>query len=229
MRKLLLFLLMSIAIGMTGCLRDDDDTIALPIVSSGIVPYDIKVHFQGHIPIYEGIDPPDITGKYLLHINELAYTSDYSVDPGYQFGDYYISFQEQTARGDLSYSARQASSLEASSEVHVVGSGRNFTAYFIANTSTVYYHSASNSYYAVNDKSAYVFSGTVTNDGIEDLYGGWVILEKDDPYGFIVAVNTCRVFKDGDGFSERNEWSKSVADDTKSQSSICTKVVDLKK
>jgi len=226
MRKLLLFLLMSIAIGLTGCLRDDDDTVALPIVSSGVVPDEIKYHFYGHIPIYEGIDPPDITGKYLLHINELAYTSDYAVDLGHQYGDYYISFQEQTARGDLSYSARQASSVESSDEVHVVGSGRNFTAYFIANSSSVFYHSASNSYYIVKDKSAYVYSGTVTDEGIEDLYGGWVVLEKEDSQGFLVPVNTCRVFRDRDGFSERNDWSKSVAEDTKSQSTMCTKFVN---
>ena len=222
MRKLLLFLFVSIVIGMTGCLRDDDDTIALPIVSSGVVPDDIKGAFHGMVPIYEGIDPPNLTGNYILHPQRLVYASDGFYEPTEGLTDLYFSFQDQTADGSISYIAKEGYTQSSASEVHVVGSGSKFTAYFINNTEG--YVIKNNEPYYVSYRMASIISGTVTDSGIENIQRAFALLEKYDPNNAVMDVGAYRVFKDGDGLAELKDWSKSAVDDAKCQSPIFTAI-----
>ena len=230
MRKLLLFLLMSIAIGMTGCLKDDIDTIALPFseIPKGEVPEEIKNPFNGMMPIYEGIDPPDITGKFVIKPNKLVYSSDGMVEPDEGFYDIYLSFQDQTAVGSASFSQKEGLSTTEASDISVVGSGSNFTAYIIANTDVLTYDN-NQILREATSKMATVISGEATDAGIENMRYAVVLLEKYDPYNVLMDVNTYRVFKDGDGLAEKTEWSKMAIDDAKCQSHICTESLKTKK
>jgi hypothetical protein len=50
-------------------------------------------------------------------------------------------------------------------------------------------------------------SGTLTSSGISDFHSAFIMLEKGpDPSNKLVAVNTYRVFKDGDNLAERYNW-----------------------
>lgn len=230
MRKVrLLFLLMVIAIGLTGCLKEDMDTIVLPFseIPQGEVPQDIKGPFYGVVPINEGIDPPSINGKFVMSPFKLEYASDGYQESVYGMADLYLSFQSQTTGGMAAYYEKQGLSETESPEVYVVGSGQDFTAYFVAYTTNYVY--SDNVYHEVTAKSATVISGTVTENGIENIRYAFAILEKNDPNNLIMDVNACRVFKDGDGLAEKCEWSKSANDEAKCQSQKCTRSVKTEK
>lgn len=207
--RLLLFLVV-IAIGLTGCLREGIDTIALPFgkIPDGVIPQEIREQFEEYMPIYEGVTPPDITGEYLNRPDLLVFSSDGQFYPGYEFAPQYISFQNQTPSGMATYSEKQASSVADASEVYVVGSGNNFSAYFISNTTR--YDDYGN--VTSTCKTSTVLSGTVTEDGIENFRFAFVMLEKDDPYYQLMDVNEYRIFEDGDGLAIRYDWLKSSAD-----------------
>lgn len=207
--RLLLFLVL-IAIGLTGCLREGVDTIALPFgkIPEGVIPQEIREQFEEHMPIYEGVTPPDITGKYLNSPDLLVFTSDGQFYPGYEFAPQYISFRNQTPSGMATFSEKQATIVSEAPEVYVVGSGNNFSAYFISN-STRY---DDNGNVSSTSKMSTVISGTVTDAGIENYRLAFVMLEKDDPNYELMDVNEYRVFEDGDGLAIRYDWLKSSAD-----------------
>ena len=207
--RLLLFLVL-IAIGLTGCLREGIDTIALPFgkIPEGVIPQEIREQFEEHMPIYEGVTPPDITGKYLNSPDLLVFTSDGQFYPGYEFAPQYISFRNQTPSGMATFSEKQATIVSEAPEVYVVGSGNNFSAYFISN-STRY---DDNGNVSSTSKMSTVISGTVTDAGIENYRLAFVMLEKDDPNYELMDVNEYRVFEDGDGLAIRYDWLKSSAD-----------------
>lgn len=208
--RLLLFLTI-LTVGMTGCLREGMDTIALPFgkIPSGVIPQEIREQFEEHIPIYEGVTPPDITGQYLNRPDLLVFTSDGQFSPGDEFAPQYISFQNQTPSGMAIYSEKQANTVSEASEVYVVGSGRNFSAYFISNVTR--YDDYGN--VTSTAKMSTVISGTVTVDGIENYRMAFVMLEKNDPHQELMDVNEYRVFQDGDGLAIRYNWTKSSVDE----------------
>ena len=208
--RLLLFLVV-IAIGLTGCLREGIDTIALPFgkIPEGVIPQEIREQFEEHMPIYEGVTPPDITGKYLAEPFRLVYTSDGQFSPGDVFAPDYFSFQNQTASGMAMYSESQASGVAVAPEVYVVGNANNFSAYFIAEQTRYDDYGDVTS----TSKMSTIISGTVTEEGIENFRYAFVMLEKDDPYDELMDVNEYRVFEDGDGLAIRYDWLKSSADE----------------
>ena len=207
--RLLLFFVV-IAIGLTGCLREGIDTIALPFgkIPEGVIPHEIREQFEEHMPIYEGVTPPNITGEYLNRPDVLVFTSDGLFDPGDEFAPQYFSFQNQTPSGMATFSEKQANIESEASEVYVVGSGNNFSAYFISNS--IRHDDAGN--VTSTCKLSTVFSGTVTENGIENFRFAFVMLEKDDPNYELMDVNEYRVFKDGDGLAIRYDWLKSSTD-----------------
>lgn len=205
-KKLLLFMFVFAAVCLTGCLREGIDTIALPFgkIPEGVIPQEIREQFEQYMPIYEGVTPPDITGEYLCDPDLIVYTSDGQFDPGHQFAPLYFSFYNQTASGMAAYKERQAYSYDESPEVYVVGSGNNFTAYFISTgTRNDQYGNWVASY-----KMSNVISGTVTEDGITNYKSAFIMLEKDDPDYTLMDVNEYRVFEDGDGIAVRYDWTK---------------------
>lgn len=212
MRKFRLLLLILLAgVGCVGCLRDGLETIALPFgkIPNAVIPQEIREQFQQYMPIYEGITPPDVTGAYLASPLQIVFTSDYQFDPGDLFAPQYFAFQDQTASGMATYSERQGSGVSEASEVYIVGSGDNFTAYFISHTTL--YDDDGNLVATTTESN--VASGTKTDAGISNYRYAFVMLDKYDPTGIIMAVNDFRVFEDGDGLAIRYDWAKSVLEE----------------
>ena len=56
-------------------------------------------------------------------------------------------------------------------------------------------------------KNASIYSGTITNEGLKNLYFGFTILEKNDPQNTQIEVGKIRIIKDADGLSELSTWN----------------------
>jgi hypothetical protein len=167
--------------------------------------------FDPYMPIYDGDTPPNIEGIYRCNPDELVY-STYGFSPGDVFIDAIFQFYNQDMinntvdyRGAYVDSNGQTHTDITSLESYVTGSGNNFTVFF--NVTTTTYGETEGHNYDVVTKEAYAVSGTVGENGISNLYWGFVMLEKSaDPDNMLVPVGTLRVFKDGNGWSELTTW-----------------------
>ncbi|MCQ2276800.1 MAG: hypothetical protein MJZ87_07660 [Bacteroidales bacterium] len=195
------------SITLAGCLKEGSETIALPFgrVPDTVIPDEIRDQLEQHLPIYEGITPPNISGKYLVQPDQLVYSSDGQFSVGHVFAPLYLSFENQTASGMATYTERNGSSTAESSEVYVVGTGNNFTAYFMTHSTT--YDDDGN--IEATCIMSNILSGTITNNGISNYRLAFVMLEKNDPHNTLMDVNEYRVFEDGDGLAVKYNWYKS--------------------
>lgn len=202
-----LLVLTTITLIFSGCLYDGGETIVLPIndinpeleiVSSEAIPSEIRSQFTNYMTIHEGSNPPIITGYYLLDPVKLVYTSDGYYEPGEVFADMYIYFGEQNKWKIDEYKEKQSGDIGTAKDVVVVGSGKDFTAYYIVEEYLDCDNDGSNETYA---KQSVLFSGTLTQDGIKDAQYAFVLLEAIDPHDKIMEENEFRIFKDGDGLA----------------------------
>lgn len=206
-KKTLLLVIMIAAVGLTGCLREGVDTIALPFgkIPEGVIPQAIREQFEQYMPIYEGTTPPNITGEYLCKPDVLVFTSDDDFEPGDLFAPMYFAFENQTESGMATYRNRQASATAEAPEVYVVGSGNNFTAYFLSYET----RTDDDGNVTATSKMSHIMSGTLTPEGIVNFRNSFIMLEKDDPSDLLMDVNEYRVFKDGDELVSYYNWTKS--------------------
>jgi len=152
---------------------------------------------ENYMPFYEGTTPPIITGTYVISPEKLVYTTD-NLSLSTSFVDNYIRFSNQnTVINRAVYDKKQGSDMAHSDSVLVIGSGNNFTAYFVATGIS----------YGVYTKTTTVISGTVTVSGISGLHYAFVMADKGaDPKDSVAAIGTFRVFKDNDGLAANAVW-----------------------
>lgn len=184
----------------SSCLKNYNSTIALPEIGTAVnvIPEEIRDEFESKMDIYEGTTPPDITCSFVIAENELYYSSD-----GFtaNFNDHYMKFYNK--RGNrYQFKARQVESRSEASDVVVIGSGDNFTAYF---TTKVVYDDGVTWFV-----SADLVSGTMSSNGIRNIKHAFIMLEVHDPKDVLMEENEYRIFYDGDGLASFVDW-----DDTK--------------
>lgn len=212
MKKYYYLFVMSLLI-LGACLDNGTNTAVLPPINTNVgnvspstetisleefVPDSIFEVLEAEIPIYEGDTPPDVTGAYL--ISEMWFESSSSdLDAvNRKINDYEICFKNNMAHYEGQHRIDE-SNYESSDTVYVTGSGDNFTAYFIG--------------YGENQgvwrKSSTVISGTLTDDGIKDIYFTQTILEKgdDSQISSFIPLGRVRVFIDKDGLAENHTWT----------------------
>ena len=154
--------------------------------------------FDPYMPIYDGDTPPNIEGCYLNTPNILYYSNLSNDSPGSSYSDRYLRFYNQDMiNNTVDYESIQSTSYEYSISSYVTGSGNNFTVFF-------------NILGTYDDGTTYkqlkAISGTITESGIANLYYGFYMQDKYDPYGQLVAIGTMRIFMDNDGMSYRTAW-----------------------
>ena len=208
--KMHLLVLTTITLIFSGCLYDGGETIVLPIndinpeleiVSSEAIPSEIRSQFTNYMTIHEGSNPPIITGYYLFSPATTVYCSDWGYggyDVGKVVADLYIYFGEQNKWQIDEYKEKQSGNIGTAKDVVIVGSGKDFTAYYIVEEYLDYDNDGSNESYT---KTSVLFSGTLTQDGIEDAQYAFILLEAIDPLDKIMKENEFRIFKDGDGLA----------------------------
>ncbi|MBR2205172.1 MAG: hypothetical protein IJ898_02290 [Prevotella sp.] len=173
-----------------------------------VVPIEILDPMKPYIPIYDGENPPDIQGTYVIDPMEIVYDKTGNYEPGYnKFSIVYFNISNQNfTTNTLDYQEKEIGNGNMMSEsegkgAFISGEGNNFSVYF--NTTGVTHLEN----YDVNTTDALVISGTKTSDGIRDLRYAFVIVKKsDDPENRIMNVGDFRVFKDGDNWAEATRW-----------------------
>lgn len=217
MRKKLLFLIAALSIIMVGCVKEGEDTIALisgeeidDYIPTGeipdeIIPIEVAELFKKYMPINEGVKPPFIEGEFVSDPHEMVYDSHDDWEPGHVFADKYIRFKNQLNNGTITYNALNANQISEATDVHIIGEGDNFTAYFVSFTEEY----DNNGEIETWCKRSEIMSGTITEEGVKDFYYAFIMLEKYDPNDDLMDVNQFRVIKDGDGLASRTTWPES--------------------
>lgn len=190
----------------SSCLKEGDDTIVLPLpdgkIPYSVIPKNLQDSLVAHgFVIHEGIEAPNIEGKFLSSPMVLQYASDnYQND----FYDLYMRYAGQTRRGLIQYSESQRDTVVGiSQEANVIGSDSNFTMYCYQTISAN--NSRGDTLYRC--KTASVVSGIITESGIKDCQYSYVMLDKwarnDYYYSMIPEANTYRIWNDGDSLAIR--------------------------
>lgn len=168
-----------------------------------VIPPDIRDQMDPYITIYDGNNPPNIEGEFVISPSELTYNSVGDYPAGHIFADTYIKFLNQDMHANtLDYREKQASSTQTGEGAFISGEGNNFSVFF--NTDGISHYSD----YDISYKTALIISGTKTSDGISNLQYAFVMVDKsDDPKPHIIPIGAFRVIKDGDGFSPTTSWA----------------------
>ena len=163
------------------------------------IPTEYLSKLSGYMPIYSGNTPPIIEGTYKLSPWAVVF-DEAGYEPGHTFSDKIIRFSNQnTQQNTLAYDQKQGSAVGQSDNVVILGQGNNFTVFFIQQESDPEFN--------FTGKSAAIYSGTMSDTGIKNLYYGFLYLEKNDPQNKKIGVGKIRVIKDSDGLSETTTWS----------------------
>lgn len=169
-----------------------------------VVPEEIQDKISKYIPIYNGVNPPNIEGTYLVDPFVTVFCEDENgYEPGELIVPSYIRFSNQnTMLNTLDFEEKTSLSEMFGTGAFICGSGSRFTAFF----NTEGYASD------IFNKTALVISGTKTPSGIEDLYYAFIMVEKgEDPDNILMQEGYFRVFKDEDGLSVPTSWPSVLA------------------
>lgn len=159
-----------------------------------VVPKYILDDIDDYMPIYNGVNPPNVVGTYYIEPFVAVYCEDGGYDPGEEVIPEYITFSNQSSKDNTldMYQYDDYGSWMEGKGAFISGSGNDFTAFFnsVGETDDVSF------------KTALVVSGTKASSGIKNLYYAFVMVEKGyDPDEILMNEGVFRVFKDEDGLS----------------------------
>jgi hypothetical protein len=180
---------------MVSCKKDKTSPKKLSEEIQNIVPDTIldKITTLG-MKINKGLEPPDIGNSYLASPFELTATNipdDYSI--GHNFSDYYFRLYDQdnedlTIRLDYSNGGETGTGLGG----FISGDGNKFSVFVVVN-------SEYNGYPA---ELIHIITGTITDEGIENLYFANFMLDNfDNEGGYWIENGEGRVIIDSDSMS----------------------------
>jgi hypothetical protein len=163
-----------------------------------IVPKEIQKKMTDlGLPINGGGNPPVVNGTYKMSpviLKKSNFSDGFSV--GHQFADIYVTFSEQN-NDDLTVKVSyvNAGLSGEGTGAYIIGEGDKFS---------VFVESINIHENKVQTKTAEVYSGTITNTGIKNLYSAlFMIDDGGDPYNDLIGNGQGRLFYDSDGFSEK--------------------------
>lgn len=164
-------------------------------------------------PIYRGDDPPNVEAVLLSsdsspseatvilkpNILEKTTVPGDAIQPGDQFGDILIRFSNMDTKNLTVDFDRVVlgSNPFIGPNSFIIGDGKTFTVFGkqedIVEQDTVI--------------SVNFFSGKVQDGGVAEAKGGILVIENQD-IGYFIPNGTGRLFKDGDGFADLDEWPR---------------------
>lgn len=195
------------ALSMTACGDDDDDTGGNGTETTdsrldGVLTKSLQDSIRKFMPIYGGNTPPVVEGAYKNDSERLVYSSDNKFKAGRTVVDNVIRFSNQnTTANTLDFDWYEGkNAVETGNGVFISGSGNNFTAFF----------NITGTYYGAAYKAARIYSGTKTSNGISNLYYAIVMLEvngQPQQGKTIMDAGVFRVIKENDGISSPTSWN----------------------
>ena len=171
---------------------NNGQSLNIPMEAKAIIPEETlqQIKAQG-MPIYEGTNPPNIEGIYLLDNLRFHYSSDPG-EKGFTKGDkavnYKYRFYEQNGvklKSDYRALKFGVNDIATGSGAIISGSGNNFTVFLN--------HAAHTE--GVKNNDIILISGEITSEGIKDLVLTLTVTEKEDTNNQIMKVGVYRIFQ----------------------------------
>ena len=171
---------------------NNGQSLNIPMEAKAIIPEETlqQIKAQG-MPIYEGTNPPNIEGIYLLDNLRFHYSSDPG-EKGFTKGDkavnYKYRFYEQNGvklKSDYRALKFGVNDIATGSGAIISGSGNNFTVFLN--------HAAHTE--GVKNNDIILISGEITSEGIKDLVLTLTVTEKEDANNQIMKVGVYRIFQ----------------------------------
>jgi hypothetical protein len=188
-----IFFLLSVSFLLHSCCKDHSNIIP----GQNFIPDEILSSIQdnGQL-IYDGINPPDITGKYLMSPPVLISSNfDDPFSPGHNFADlilefYDIDFSKLTCKVKIEEGGMPGVSYDS----YISGNGNDFTIYA----------KVVQEYDDIEALQTEIYSGTIEAGGIRNLQRSLFMIDNGgNPNGDIIGNGQGRLAEDEDGFSEK--------------------------
>ena len=203
---------------LSSCLDEGKETIIMEdekVEMTGIyraVPQHTVNALKEYMPIYEGDNPPNIEGCYLIKPMVAVYCEDGGYKPGDEVTETKIHFTNQDdSNGTIDYEDIEGSDRQVGKGAFVSGDGNNFTAYFDTDGET------EGEYGTIKTTMALVISGTKTSSGISNIKYAFTMVKKvGDKDDELMEEGVYRVFKDKDGLAANSTWTYSKKTETSS-------------
>lgn len=184
-------------IKVTGGSYEEDNRI------EDVVPGDIVDKLKPYIPIYRGVNPPNVEGAYRMEPMTAVYCEDGGFDPGDIVKTEDIRLYSQN-KVNNTINLEQFTIDDTN---YKLGEGAFISGY--GNYFTIFFNTIGKSH-NISTKTALVISGEKTSNGIKDLKYAFIMVEKGaDPQGLLMKEGVFRVFEDGDYISSPITWSHS--------------------
>lgn len=201
---------------LSSCLDEGKETIIMEdekVEMTGIyraVPQHTVNALKEYMPIYEGDNPPNIEGCYLIKPMVAVYCEDGGYKPGDEVTETKIRFTNQNdSNGTIDYEDIEGSDRQVGKGAFVSGDGNNFTAYFDTDGET------EGEYGTIKTTMALVISGTKTSSGISNIKYAFTMVKKvGDKDDELMEEGVYRVFKDKDGLAANSTWTYSKKTET---------------
>ena len=209
--KIVRFFLLTLVVASVSCTKNDETTI-IPVGTESyiddilsVIPDSTMQAFEeafGNVP--QGYVPANIEGDYVIAPKQRVASSvaGWPLNPADQEPNVSLRFSEQqngVVRVELTEALEQMTDT-----AFVMGSGNDFTVYFIENKA--YEVPFVQTSFQVNMKRGIVIKGSMTAEGIRNLYFAVVIIEvSDDSNGLIPQYEpgSYFIYKDGNGMASR--------------------------
>ncbi|MEB3014830.1 hypothetical protein [Capnocytophaga gingivalis] len=171
---------------------NNSKSLNIPVEAKAIIPEETlhQIRAQG-MPIYEGTNPPNIEGIYLLDNLRFHYSSDPG-EKGFTKGDKAVNYkyrfyQQNGVKLKSDYRALKfgVNDIATGSGAIISGSGNNFTVFLN--------HAAHTE--GVKNNDIILISGEITPEGIKDLVLTLTVTEKEDANNQIMKVGVYRIFQ----------------------------------
>ena len=171
---------------------NNGQSLNIPMEAKAIIPEETlqQIKTQG-MPIYEGTNPPNIEGIYLLDNLRFHYSSDPG-EKGFTKGDKAVNYKyrfygQNGVKLKSDYRALKfgVNDIATGSGAIISGSGNNFTVFLN--------HAAHTE--GVKNNDIILISGEITSEGIKDLVLTLTVTEKEDANNQIMKVGVYRIFQ----------------------------------
>ena len=171
---------------------NNSKSLNIPVEAKAIIPEETlhQIRAQG-MPIYEGTNPPNIEGIYLLDNLRFHYSSDPG-EKGFTKGDKAVNYkyrfyQQNGVKLKSDYRALKFGvfDMATGSGAIISGSGNNCTVFLNQAAHTE----------GVKNNDITLISGELTPEGIKDLVLTLTITEKEDAKNQIMKVGVYRIFQ----------------------------------
>ena len=171
---------------------NNSKSLNIPVEAKAIIPEETlhQIRAKG-MPIYEGTNPPNIEGIYLLDNLRFHYSSDPG-EKGFTKGDKAVNYkyrfyQQNGVKLKSDYRALKfgVNDIATGSGAIISGSGNNFTVFLN--------HAAHTE--GVKNNDIILISGEITPEGIKDLLLTLTVTEKEDTNNQIMKVGVYRIFQ----------------------------------